>query len=59
MVQVLLDKKARVNAADKKGDTCLHIAMRARSKVCLSTHPRLTYGNYDLIFGYTYVCACK
>jgi ankyrin repeat-rich membrane spanning protein len=32
MVQLLLDKKAKVNAADKKGDTCLHIAMRARSK---------------------------
>ena len=32
-VQLLLDKKARVTAADKEGDTVLHIAMRARSKV--------------------------
>lgn len=33
IVQLLLDKKARVTAADKEGDTVLHIAMRARSKV--------------------------
>lgn len=33
MVQLLLDKKVKVNAVDKRGDTCLHIAMRARSKV--------------------------
>ncbi len=33
IVQLLLDKKARVTAADKAGDTALHIAMRARSKV--------------------------
>lgn len=32
IVQLLLDKKAKVSAADKKGDTALHIAMRARSK---------------------------
>lgn len=32
IVQQLLDKKAKVSAADKKGDTALHIAMRARSK---------------------------
>jgi ankyrin repeat-rich membrane spanning protein len=32
-VQLLLDKKAKVSANDKKGDTALHIAMRARSKV--------------------------
>lgn len=31
-MQLLLDKKAKVVAADKKGDTALHIAMRARSK---------------------------
>lgn len=32
MVQLLLDKKAKVSAMDKKGDTVLHIAMRAQSK---------------------------
>lgn len=32
IVQLLLDKKAKVSATDKKGDTVLHIAMRARSK---------------------------
>lgn len=32
MVQLLLDKKAKVSATDKKGDTVLHIAMRAQSK---------------------------
>lgn len=32
IVQLLLDKKAKVSAADKKGDTALHVAMRARSK---------------------------
>ena len=36
IVQLLIDKKARVNVADKKGDTALHIAMRGRSKVCNS-----------------------
>lgn len=35
IVQLLLDKKAKVSANDKKGDTALHIAMRARSKVML------------------------
>jgi ankyrin repeat-rich membrane spanning protein len=35
IVQLLLDKKAKVSANDKKGDTALHIAMRARSKVIL------------------------
>ncbi len=35
IVQLLLDKKARVTAADREGDTVLHIAMRARSKVTL------------------------
>lgn len=35
MVQLLLEKKARVNAVDKRGDTALHIAIRARSKVTL------------------------
>lgn len=33
MVQLLIDKRCKVNGADKKGDTCLHIAMRGRSKV--------------------------
>lgn len=33
VVQLLVDKKARVSIADKKGDTALHIAMRGRSKV--------------------------
>lgn len=32
MVQLLIDKKAKVAACDKKGDTALHIAMRAQSK---------------------------
>lgn len=31
-VQILLEKKAKVSACDKRGDTGLHIAMRARSK---------------------------
>lgn len=31
-VQILLDKKAKVSACDKRGDTSLHIAMRARSQ---------------------------
>ena len=33
MVELLLDRKARISAVDVKGDTCLHIAMRARSRV--------------------------
>lgn len=33
VVQLLVDKKAKVNVVDKKGDTALHIAMRGRSKV--------------------------
>ncbi|KAI5637934.1 KAP family p-loop domain-containing protein [Phthorimaea operculella] len=32
MVQLLIERKARVNVADNRGDTALHIAMRARSK---------------------------
>jgi len=32
LVSLLLDKKAKVSATDKNGDTCLHVAMRARSK---------------------------
>jgi ankyrin repeat-rich membrane spanning protein len=32
IVSLLLDKRAKVSVADKNGDTCLHIAMRARSK---------------------------
>ena len=32
-VQLLLEKKAKVTAVDKQGDTALHVAMRARSKV--------------------------
>ena len=32
IVSLLLDKRAKVNAADRNGDTCLHLAMRARSK---------------------------
>lgn len=35
IVQLLLDKKAKVSASDKKGDTALHVAMRARSKVMI------------------------
>ena len=31
-VQLLLERRAKVSAADKWGDTALHIAMRARSK---------------------------
>ena len=33
IVQMLLEKKAKVAATDKQGDTALHVAMRARSKV--------------------------
>ena len=33
VVQLLVDKKARVSVTDKKKDTALHIAMRGRSKV--------------------------
>ena len=33
IVQLLLDKKAKMTAIDKMGDTALHVAMRARSKV--------------------------
>lgn len=29
---MLLEKRAKVGAVDRRGDTCLHIAMRARSK---------------------------
>ena len=32
IVQMLLEKKAKVTAVDKQGDTPLHVAMRARSK---------------------------
>ncbi|CAG4989245.1 unnamed protein product [Parnassius apollo] len=32
MVQLLMERKARVPVADSRGDTALHIAMRARSK---------------------------
>ena len=32
IVQMLLDKKAKLSASDSKRDTALHIAMRARSK---------------------------
>ena len=38
IVQLLLDKKARVTAVDRVGDTVLHIAMRARSKVSPKRH---------------------
>lgn len=31
-VQLLLERKAKVSAVDRWGDTVLHIAMRARSK---------------------------
>jgi ankyrin repeat-rich membrane spanning protein len=31
-VEMLLEKKAKISAADLKGDTALHIAMRARSQ---------------------------
>ena len=34
IVQLLLEKKAKMTAIDKMGDTALHVAMRARSKVC-------------------------
>lgn len=34
-VQILLDKKAKVSACDKRGDTSLHIAMRARSRALI------------------------
>jgi ankyrin repeat-rich membrane spanning protein len=30
VVEMLLEKKAKISAADVKGDTALHIAMRAR-----------------------------
>jgi len=30
MVEMLLEKKAKISAADNKGDSALHIAMRAR-----------------------------
>ena len=33
IVQLLLEKKAKMTAIDKMGDTALHVAMRARSKV--------------------------
>ena len=32
LVQLLVDKRAKVSASDKKGDTALHIAMRAQSR---------------------------
>ena len=32
ILHLLLEKKAKVSAVDKNGDTILHIAMRARSK---------------------------
>lgn len=32
IVALLLEKRAKVSAADKNSDTSLHIAMRARSK---------------------------
>lgn len=32
IVQLLMEKKAKVSASDKRGDTALHIAMRSRSK---------------------------
>jgi len=31
-VQLLIEKRARVPATDKRGDTALHIAMRARAR---------------------------
>lgn len=31
-VQLLIEKRARVSATDKRGDTALHIAMRARAR---------------------------
>ena len=33
IVQLLLERKAKITAVDKMGDTALHVAMRARSKV--------------------------
>jgi ankyrin repeat-rich membrane spanning protein len=40
---MLLERKAKVSASDKRGHTCLHIAMRARSKAiveALLQHPK-------------------
>ena len=37
IVKLLLDKKAKLNAADKNGDTALHVAMRAGSKTIIET----------------------
>ena len=47
IVQLLLDKKARVTAADKEGDTVLHIAMRARAKVSLMTSSLNNFFNFS------------
>ena len=37
IVKLLLDKKAKLHHADKKGDTALHVAMRAGSKAIIET----------------------
>ena len=37
IVKLLLDKKAKLHHADKKGDTALHVAMRAGSKTIIET----------------------
>ena len=43
LVELLLEKKAKINAVNKKNDTALHIAMRARSKAVVEVllrHPK-------------------
>ena len=37
IVKLLLDKKAKLHHADRKGDTALHVAMRAGSKAIIET----------------------
>lgn len=49
IVTLLLDKKAKINAVDFKGDTCLHIAMRARSKVFRLEYVDNKLNNYWLL----------
>ena len=44
-VELLLEKKAKINAVNRKGDTALHLAMRARSKKVVEVLLRLPKNN--------------
>ena len=44
-VELLLEKRAKINAINKKGDTALHLAMRARSKKVVEVLLRLPKNN--------------